>query len=150
MTSTKHCRQKDRFTSIGSCGTLWLQADSTAFWDAWYQDPSAPTRLLGQQSLLAQLCIELAADVPTVVSAEENWTRVVVGRCIKVGIELRFLTSVDAPLKIIEPTLSQNSHILASDKGSSADCTLEFRMNGALTPELTVRPFYPLIYHKTV
>ncbi|KAM7537474.1 hypothetical protein Aperf_G00000073311 [Anoplocephala perfoliata] len=132
LPSTKHCQLKDRFSLSGSCATLWLQADSSAFWDAWYQDLSAPTRFLDQQSLLAQLCIELAADVPTVVSAEENWTRVVVGRCVKVGIELRFLTSVDAPLKIIEPILS------ASDKTSSVDCVLKFRMNNELIPELNL------------
>nr|CDS25464.1 conserved hypothetical protein [Hymenolepis microstoma] len=132
--STQHCRLKDNPNTNGSCGTLWLQADSTAFWDAWYQDPSSSTQILGDQSLLAQLSIELAADVSMAKSTEENWTRVVIGRCVKVGIEIRFLTSVDSPLRIIEPTLMQNP---SAYKGSSVDCFLQFKLNKMLTNELT-------------
>ncbi|VDO07202.1 unnamed protein product [Rodentolepis nana] len=132
--STQHCRLKDNPNTNGSCGTIWLQADSTAFWDAWYQDPSSPTQILGEQSLLAQLCIEMAADVPMAKSTEENWTRVVIGRNVKVGIEIRFLTSVDSPLRIIEPTLAQNPNAY---KGSSVDCLLQLKLDKMLTNELT-------------
>lgn len=77
----------------------------------------------------------MAADVPAATSTEENWTRMVIGRCVKVGIELRFLTSVDSPLKIIEPTLMQNP---STGKGSPVDCIIQFKMDQVLTPELVV------------
>ena len=97
---------------------------------------------LGRQSLMAQLCIEMATDVPTATSQEENWTRLVIGRCVKVGIELRFLSSLDAPLRIVNPGLSDNS--TASDKVPT-DCTFDFNVETVLLPELKVR-IYIYIY----
>lgn len=67
----------------------------------------------------------------------------VIGRSVKVGLEIRFLTSVDSPMRIIEPTLALNPN---ADKGSSADCILQFRMNNVLTPELIVRSAFSALY----
>lgn len=134
MAATKHCRLED-CKADGCCGTLWLKVDSGAFWDAWFHDSSA-SRCPGPQSLVAQLCIEFAADVAPATTQEENWTRVVIGRRVRVGIEIRFLTSLDAPIRILSPQLRHE--VLAPDK-STADCTFQFKLESVLSPELSVR-----------
>nr|CDS17007.1 hypothetical protein EgrG_000972700 [Echinococcus granulosus] len=131
MDATKHCRLKHCKTD-DCCGTLWLKVDSGAFWDAWLHDTSA-TQCPGPQSLVAQLCIEFAADVAPATTQEENLSRTVIGRCVKVGIEIRFLTSLDAPIRILSPQIRHEA--LASDK-SPADCTFQFKLESVLSPEL--------------
>ncbi|VDK22941.1 unnamed protein product [Taenia asiatica] len=131
MAATKHYQLED-CEAGGCCGTLWLKVDSGAFWDAWFHDPST-SRCPGPQSLVAQLCIEFAADVAPATTQEENWTRVVIGRRVRVGIEIRFLTSLDAPIRILSPHLRHE--VLASDK-PPPDCTFQFKLESVLSPEL--------------
>ncbi|VDM33066.1 unnamed protein product [Hydatigera taeniaeformis] len=131
MNATTHCRLED-CKGDGSCGTLWLKVDSGAFWDAWFNDPSA-SQCPDPQSLVAQLCIEFATDVAPAATREENWTRVVIGRRARVGIEIRFLTSIVAPIRILSPHLSHEA--LASDK-STVDCIFQFKLESVLSPEL--------------
>ncbi|KAL5110212.1 hypothetical protein TcWFU_004213 [Taenia crassiceps] len=131
MAATQH-RQLEDCEADGCCSTLWLKVDSGAFWDAWFHDPSA-SRCPGPQSLVAQLCIEFAADVAPATTQEENWTRVVIGRRVRVGIEIRFLTSLDAPIRILSPQLRHE--VMASDN-SPTDCTFQFKLESVLSPEL--------------
>uniref|UniRef100_A0A5K3FP73 CST complex subunit CTC1 n=1 Tax=Mesocestoides corti TaxID=53468 RepID=A0A5K3FP73_MESCO len=102
--AVEHCGLKDS-DGCGSCGTLWLKADSRAFWETWLQGPTA-TQCPGPQTLVAQLSIEFAANVVVAARPEVGLGRLVIGRCIKVGIEIRFLPSNEAPIRILNPILN--------------------------------------------
>ena len=131
--ATKH-HGLDDLESSSYCGTLWLRADSSDLWDAWLRE-GAVSHFPGPQNLVAQLCIEMATDVSPATSQAENWNRVVIGRCVKVGIELHFLSSFDAPLRILKHGLSEHTGSLYP---TAKDHTFDFNVESVLLPELSV------------
>lgn len=111
--STHHCHVED-CTKSGYCGLLWLKVDSRAFWDWWLASPTS-TQCPGPISLATQLFIEFASNVSVAIE-----TSAVIGRCIKIAIQLRLLPSNQAPIRMIMPTLISDGLDVLSGSQSSA------------------------------